>query len=427
MSQIVDITARQILDSRGNPTLEADVLLADGSFGRGMVPSGASTGTYEALELRDGGKAFGGKSVLKAISNVREMIAPELLGKDAREQAEIDRTMVRMDGTPNKRVLGANAILAVSMGVAAAAAQSAGEPLYRYIGGLGARTLPVPFMNVVNGGRHADNNLDIQEFMIVPAGARSLSDAVRMACEVYASLKSVLKSRSLATAVGDEGGFAPNLKSNEEALEFIVTGIQKAGYIPGKDCFLAIDAAASEFFVDGKYVLSGENWSGDAGDLVEKYRKWARAYPIISIEDGLAEDDWEGWVLLTRILGGKVQIVGDDLFVTQRARAEKGIDVGAANSVLIKLNQVGTLTETLETIETARLAGYRWLVSHRSGETEDSFIADFSVGCGAGQIKSGAPARSERVAKYNRLLRIQEELGQNALFGSDTVLGPRVR
>ncbi|MGI6643359.1 MAG: phosphopyruvate hydratase [Bacillota bacterium] len=425
MAEIIDIRARQILDSRGNPTLEADVLLDDGSLGRGMVPSGASTGTYEALELRDKERAFGGKSVRKAIANVVDLIAPEVIGMEAADQAGIDRVMIELDGTPNKSRLGANATLAVSMGVAIASAQSTGQPLYRYLGGLLARTLPVPFMNVLNGGKHADNNVDIQEFMIVPAGAPKFRDAVQMCAEVYQALKAVLISKGLATAVGDEGGFAPDLRSNEEALEFLTASIRKAGYRPGRDCYLAIDAAASEFYRDGNYHLAGENWSGDAGELVEKYTQWVKAYPIISIEDGLAEDDWEGWVLLTKALGDKVQIIGDDLFVTQRTRINKGIHVGAANSVLIKLNQVGTITETSEAIETARLAGYRWLVSHRSGETEDSFIADFSVACGSGQIKTGAPARSERVAKYNQLIRIEEELGAGATYGSKTVLAGR--
>lgn len=423
MATVVDIKARQILDSRGNPTLEVDVFLSDGSFGRGMVPSGASTGTHEALELRDKEKAYGGKSVRKAVSNVVEVIAPEIIGMEASNQEEIDYTMIRLDGTPNKSRLGANAILGVSMAVAKASAQSSGLPLYRYIGGIAARVLPVPFMNIINGGKHADNNVDIQEFMIVPAGAPSFSDALQMAAETYQALKGLLKSRGHSTAVGDEGGFAPDLKSNEEALELLALSIKKAGYEPGKDCFLAIDSAASEFFKDGKYILSGENWEGDAGSLIEKYQAWVKAYPIVSIEDGLAEDDWEGWVALTRILGDRIQIIGDDLFVTQKERIEKGILAGAANSVLIKLNQVGTVTETLEAIDAARQAGYRWVISHRSGETEDSFIADFAVACGGGQIKSGAPCRSERVAKYNQLLRIEEDLGKEALYGSKIVIG----
>lgn len=417
MAEIVDIKGRQILDSRGNPTLEVDVLLSDGSWGRGMVPSGASTGTYEALELRDKEKAYNGKGVSKAVANVNDVIAPELVGLDAGDQPLIDRTMIRLDGTPNKSRLGANATLGVSMGVAVAAAQSSGLPLYRYIGGAGARVLPVPFMNVLNGGRHADNNVDIQEFMVVPEGANSFEHGLQMAVEVYHALKSVLKGKGYSTAVGDEGGFAPNLKSNEEALELLTASIKKAGYVPGKDCFLAIDAAASEFYQDGRYVLEGEKWEGHAGALVEKYQDWVRSYPILSIEDGLAEDDWEGWVVLSRMLGDRVQIIGDDLFVTQRERIEKGIAAGAGNSVLIKLNQVGTVTETLEAIEVARNARYRWMVSHRSGETEDSFIADFSVALGGGQIKSGAPCRSDRVAKYNQLLRIEEELGKASAYG----------
>lgn len=426
MAEIIDVKARQILDSRGNPTLEADVFLSDGSFGRGMVPSGASTGTYEALELRDGEKGFGGKSVMTAVRNVREIIAPELVGIDAGGQQEIDRLMIRMDGTPNKSKLGANAILAVSMAVASAAARSSGMSLYRYMGGMGATYLPVPFMNVLNGGRHADNNVDIQEFMIVPAGTESFAGALQMAAEVYQSLKSVLKSKGYATAVGDEGGFAPDLKSNEEALELLTQAIRKAGYEPGRHCYLAVDSAASEFYSGGKYALAGENWEGDSAALVEKYAAWVKSYPIVSLEDPLAEDDWEGWVLLTKTLGQKVQIIGDDLFVTQKARLDKGIAIGAANSVLIKVNQVGTLTETLETIDAARHAGYRWVISHRSGETEDSFIADFAVATGGGQIKTGAPARSERVAKYNQLLRIEEELGSTAVYANRITIPGRL-
>jgi enolase len=418
VAEIVDIRARQILDSRGNPTLEADVLLSDGSFGRGVVPSGASTGTHEALELRDGGQAFGGKGVRTAVKNVLETIAPNIIGMDASNQQAVDNAMLKLDGTPLKTNLGANAILGVSIAVASAAAQSAGMPLYRYLGGVNARMLPVPFMNVLNGGQHADNNVDIQEFMIVPAGAKTFSEGLQMGAEIYQALKAVINSKGYSTAVGDEGGFAPNLGSNEEALDLLTQAIQKAGYEPGRHCYLAIDAAASEFYKDGKYVLAGENWEGSSAELVKKYESWVKSYPIVSIEDGLAEDDWEGWVVLTKAIGDKVQIVGDDLFVTQRDRVEKGIHMGAGNSVLIKLNQVGTVTETLETIDTARWAGYRFIVSHRSGETEDAFIADFSVACGGGQLKTGAPARSERVAKYNQLLRIEEELGGEALYGS---------
>lgn len=426
MPEIVDITARQILDSRGNPTVEADAVLSDGSFGRGMVPSGASTGTYEALELRDGGKPFGGKGVRKAISNITDVIAPEIIGMEALDQQEVDRFMINLDATPNKSKLGANAILGVSMAVASAAARSTGQSLFRYLGGVGATTLPVPFMNVLNGGKHADNNVDIQEFMLVPAGAVTFSAALQMAAEIYQSLKSVLKAKGYSTAVGDEGGFAPDLKSNEEALELLTEAIKKAGYGPGRDCYLAIDSAASEFYKDGKYVLAGENWEGDTAGMVDKYASWVRAYPIVSIEDGLFEDDWEGWVLLTKTLGDKIQIIGDDLFVTQKERLEKGIALGAANSVLIKVNQVGSITETLETMETARRAAYRCLVSHRSGETEDSFVADLAVATGAGQIKSGAPARSERVAKYNQLLRIEEELGAEARYGSRIVVAGKL-
>ncbi len=417
MTVIVDVKSRQILDSRGNPTVEADVVLSDGSIGRGMVPSGASTGTYEALELRDNQKAYGGKGVSKAVSNVVNVIAPQVIGRDALNQQDIDYAMIRLDGTPNKSKLGANAILAVSMAVADAAAKSVGLPLYRYLGGIQAKELPVPFMNVLNGGEHADNNVDIQEFMIVPSGATGFAGAVQMAAEIYHSLKALLKSKGYSTAVGDEGGFAPDLKSNEEALELLANAIDKAGYKPGFDCFLAIDSAASEFYKEGKYILAGENWSGNAAELVEKYASWVRSYPIISIEDGLHEDDWEGWVLMTKVLGAKIQIIGDDLFVTQRERIEKGIELGAANSVLIKLNQVGTVTETLESIQAANNAGYRWLISHRSGETEDSFIADLAVATCSGQLKTGAPCRSERVAKYNRLIRIEEELGEGAVYG----------
>ena len=417
MSVIVDVKARQILDSRGNPTIETDIILSDGSLGRGMVPSGASTGTHEALELRDGGKAFGGKGVKKAVSNVNQVIAPEIIGRDSSCQQEIDNLMIELDGTSNKSKLGANAILSVSMAVADASAQSRGLPLYRYLGGIQSRVLPVPFMNILNGGKHADNNVDIQEFMIVPSGADTFSSALQMAVEVYHCLKSILKSKGYSTAVGDEGGFAPDLGSNEEALGLLVEAIRKAGYRPGVDCNLAIDAAASEFYKDGKYVLEGEKWTGTSAQLVEKYTSWVKSYPIVSIEDGLSEDDWEGWVVLTKALGEKVQIIGDDLFVTQRDRIEKGITVGAANSVLIKLNQVGTITETLDSIQIAANAGYRWLVSHRSGETEDSFIADLAVATCGGQIKTGAPCRSERVAKYNRLLRIEEEIGRFAVYG----------
>ncbi len=426
MADIIDVRARQIYDSRGNPTLEAEVLLSDGSSGRGMVPSGASTGTYEALELRDGGKAFGGKGVGNAIRNVRETIAPELLGFDAFAQQEIDRLLIKLDGTPNKSKLGANACLSVSIAVASAAAQAAGLPLYKYLGGIGATYLPVPFMNVLNGGKHADNNVDVQEFMIVPAGAPTFSAAIQMASEVYQSLKSVLLAKGYSTGVGDEGGFAPDLKSNEEALELLTQAIRKAGYEPGRHCYLALDSAASEFYKDGKYVFSSENWSGDSAAMAEKYAAWVKSYPIVALEDPFAEDDWEGFVLLTKMMGDKVQIIGDDLFVTQKARLDKGTAIGAANSVLIKLNQVGTLTETIETIDAARHSGYRWVISHRSGETEDSFIADFVVATGGGQIKTGALCRSERVSKYNRLLRIEEELGGAAIYGQRITIPGRL-
>jgi len=390
--------------------------------GRSAVPSGASTGIHEALELRDKGKEYRGMSVLKALHNVEEVIAPAIVGMDAENQAEIDRRLIELDGTKNKSKLGANAILGVSMAAARAEAESHGLSLYRYLGGVGARMLPVPFMNVLNGGKHADNDLDIQEFMIVPANAPSFSEALRMGSEVYHSLKNVLKEKGYSTAVGDEGGFAPRLRSNEEALELLTRAIEGAGYRPGEHVYLAIDAAASEFYKDGKYHLKGEGWSGDAGDLVRKYAGWVSKFPIVSVEDGLSEDDWEGWRYLNQELGGKIQIIGDDIFVTSRERILEGVARQAANSVLIKVNQVGTVTETLEAIKTARLHGMRCMISHRSGETEDTFIADLAVATGVGQIKSGAPARTERVAKYNQLLRIEEELGAAATLGTAVVL-----
>ncbi|MBF7081680.1 phosphopyruvate hydratase [Desulfallas sp. Bu1-1] len=414
---IVDITAREILDSRGNPTVEVDVLLEDGTLGRAAVPSGASTGAYEAVELRDGDPArYKGKGVLKAVENVNEQIAPEIVGFDALDQVGVDLTMIDLDGTPNKGKLGANAILGVSMAVARAAATSLGMPLYRYLGGAGARLLPVPMMNILNGGKHADNNVDIQEFMVMPVGAQDFAGALRMGAEVFHTLKGVLKQKGMSTSVGDEGGFAPNLGSNEEALAVLVEAIEAAGYRPGEDVALAIDAASTEFYKDGKYVLAGEGISYTAAEMVDCYTRLVEKYPIISIEDGLAEDDWEGWKLLTRRLGNKVQLVGDDLFVTNTERLARGIESGVANSILIKLNQIGTITETLEAIEMAKQAGYTAVVSHRSGETEDATIADFVVAVNAGQIKTGAPSRTDRVAKYNQLLRVEEELAGTALF-----------
>lgn len=412
MTEITDVFAREILDSRGNPTIEVDVVLADGTLGRAAVPSGASTGMYEAVELRDGDKSrYQGKGVTKAVENVKNAIALEIVGMDALDQVDIDNTMIALDGTPNKSNLGANAILGVSMAVAKAAASSLGVPLYQYLGGFNAKQLPVPMMNIMNGGKHADNNVDIQEFMVMPIGAKSFAEGLRMCAEVYHTLKKVLQGRGLATAVGDEGGFAPNLTSNEEAIEVILEAITKAGYQPSEQFAIAIDAAASEFYDNGKYNLAGEGVVKTSAEMVEYYARLAEKYPIISLEDGLAEDDWEGWKLLTDKLGGKVQLVGDDLFVTNTARLSKGIEAGVANSILIKVNQIGTLTETFDTIEMAKRAGYTCVISHRSGETEDATIADIAVAVNAGQIKTGAPARTDRVAKYNQLLRIEEELG----------------
>lgn len=422
---IAGVEARQILDSRGNPTVEVDVWLEDGSFGRAAVPSGASTGTYEAVELRDGGEAYGGKGVLKAVENVVEVIAPEVVGLDALDQAAVDRVLVELDGTPNKGRLGANAILGVSLAVARAAASSVGLPLYRYLGGVDARLLPVPLMNILNGGRHADNNVDVQEFMVVPAGAERFADALRMGAEVFHALHRVLSDRGLATGVGDEGGFAPNLESNEAALDVLMEAIQRAGYRPGEDVALALDAAASEWYrpEEGVYVLAGQGQRLTADELIEMYARWLDRYPLVSLEDGLAEEDWDGWRRLTERLGGRLQLVGDDLFVTNVERLRRGIQAGAANAVLIKVNQIGTLTETLLTMETAAAAGYRNIVSHRSGETEDVTIADLAVATRAGQIKAGAPSRSERVAKYNQLLRIEEQLGESAQFAGWAAFG----
>jgi len=417
LSTIVDVYAREILDSRGNPTVEVDVTLEDGSFGRAAVPSGASTGAYEAVELRDGeADRFMGKGVMKAVTNVNTIIAPALLDSNALDQVAIDQLMIEMDGTPNKGKLGANAILGVSLAVAKAAANYVGLPLYRYIGGVNAKELPVPMMNILNGGKHADNNVDIQEFMILPAGAASFAEAFRMGAEVFHNLKSVLKKKGYNTAVGDEGGFAPNLRSNEEALEVIVEAIHKAGYKPGEDVFLGLDVAATELYKDGTYYLEGEGLTMTAEQMIGFYDKLISKYPVISIEDGLSEDDWEGWQKMTQALGKKIQIVGDDLFVTNTERVSKGLEMGVANSVLIKVNQIGTLTETLNTIEMAKRAGYTAVVSHRSGETEDATIADIVVGVNAGQIKTGAPSRTDRVAKYNQLLRIEEELDDAAIY-----------
>lgn len=415
--EIVDVYARQILDSRSFPTVEVEVVLEDGTMGRAAVPSGASTGIYEAVELRDDDKSkYNGKGVLKAVENVNDLVASELIGMNVFEQPLIDKTLIGLDATENKAKLGANATLGVSLAVAQAAANYLGLPLYKYIGGVNAKVLPVPMMNIINGGKHADNSVDLQEFMIMPAGAESFSDALRMCSEVYHALKKYLKEQGHETGVGDEGGFAPNLKSNEEAIQVIVEAIKKAGYTPGKDIFIALDPASSEIFEDGKYNLASEGKLLSAAEMVEYYAQLVEKYPIISIEDGMAEEDWEGWKLITDRLGSKVQLVGDDLFVTNSKRLKMGIDKGVANSILIKLNQIGTLTETINAIEMANRAGYTAVVSHRSGETEDTTIADLVVAMNAGQIKTGAPARSERVAKYNQLLRIEDELCEVAEY-----------
>jgi len=417
MSQIVDIRGREILDSRGNPTVEADVILASGARGRAAVPSGASTGSREAVELRDGDKArFGGKGVRKAVAHVNGEIRAALLKQNAADQARIDRIMIELDGTPSKGRLGANAILAVSLATARAMAQKKGKPLYRYLGGDGPLDLPVPMMNVINGGVHADNNVDMQEFMIMPTGAPSLAEAVRYGAEVFHALKAVLKGRGMNTAVGDEGGFAPNLPSNEAALEAILAAVAEAGFKAGKDIVIAIDPASSEYYHDGLYHLRSEGKQLTSEQMVDYWAKWADNYPIVSIEDGMAEDDWAGWKLLTERLGKRVQLVGDDLFVTNTAIFEKGIEQGIANSILIKVNQIGTLSESLAAIAMAKKSRYTAIVSHRSGETEDAFIADLAVATGAGQIKTGSMSRSDRVAKYNQLLRIEEELGAEARF-----------
>ena len=421
MAVITDVYAREIMDSRGNPTVEVEVYLEDGTIGRAAVPSGASTGQFEAVELRDSDSPrYLGKGVLQAVANVNDIIAPAILGFDASEQVAIDRIMIELDGTPNKAKLGANAILGVSMAVARAAAESYDLPLFQYLGGTNAKELPVPMMNILNGGAHADNNVDIQEFMIMPIGATSFMEALRYCAEVYHTLKGVLKAKGLATGVGDEGGFAPNLGSNEEALQVITEAIEKAGLVVGKDIVFAIDAASSEFYKDGKYHLAGEGKVKTAAEMVEYYAELCEKYPIYSIEDGLAEEDWEGWKLLTDRLGKTVQLVGDDLFVTNTERLSRGIKEDTANAILIKVNQIGTLTETFDAIEMAKRAGYTAVISHRSGETEDSTIADIAVAVNAGQIKTGAPARSERVAKYNQLLRIEDILAETAQYrGSD--------
>ena len=417
MSKIKKIIAREILDSRGNPTVEVDLTLDNGVMGRSGVPSGASTGTREAVELRDGDKKrFSGKGVLKAVDNVNNIIAPEIIGKDVTKQDKIDQFMIKLDGTENKGRLGANAILGVSMAAVKAAALDAKLPIYRYLGGKEARRLPIPCLNILNGGKHADNNVDIQEFMIAPIGAPSFREALRYAAETYHNLKAVLKSKGLNTAIGDEGGFAPNLASNEEAIQFIITGIEKGGYKPGKDIAIVLDPASSEFYEDGKYLLKADNRKLSSEEMVGYYEDLVSKYPIITIEDGLAENDWEGWKILTKRLGSKIQLTGDDIFVTNPKILKEGIRQGVANSVLIKLNQIGTVTETLETVKIAKEAGYTCLFSHRSGETEDSFLADITVATNAGQLKTGAPARSERLAKYNQLMRIEEELGNKAIY-----------
>ncbi|WP_289020082.1 phosphopyruvate hydratase [Desulfobacter postgatei] len=420
MTELIDVRAREILDSRGNPTVEVDVTLACGAQGRAAVPSGASTGTREALELRDNAEnRFMGKGVLNAVANVNEVIAPEIIGYDAMDQAGLDRTMIDIDGTENKSRLGANAILGVSMAAARAAASANGMPLYRHIGGLNARVMPVPMMNIINGGAHAANNLDIQEFMILPFGAANVSEAVRMGAETFHNLKKILKGKGLATGVGDEGGFAPDLQSNEEAIENIIAAIEAAGYRPGKDIGIGLDAAASEFYKNGKYVFASENREMSPAELIDYYESLIDKYPLVSIEDGLAEGDWDNWELMTERLGNRIQIVGDDIFVTNPDIFKQGIVRGVGNSILIKLNQIGTLTETLDTIQMAKDSGYTTVVSHRSGETEDSFIADLAVGVNSGQIKTGSMSRSDRVAKYNQLIRIEEELGDCAVFPED--------
>lgn len=416
MSIIYDVYAREVLDSRGNPTVEVEIELESGHIGRAIVPSGASTGAYEAVELRDDESRYLGKGVMKAVDNVNNVIAPELLGEDALDQVGIDQLLIELDGTPNKGKLGANAILGVSMAVARAAADYLGIPLYTYLGGFNARQLPVPMMNILNGGQHADNNVDIQEFMVMPVGAKNFQQALRMGAEIFHSLKAVLKAKGMNTAVGDEGGFAPNLASNEEALTVIMEAIVKAGYKPGEEVFLALDVAATELYKDGIYHLEGEGVQKTAAEMIDYYGKLVDTYPILSIEDGLSEDDWDGWKALTERLGSKVQLVGDDLFVTNTERLQKGIQQNIGNSILIKVNQIGTLTETFEAIEMAKRAGFTAVISHRSGESEDTIIADIAVATNAGQIKTGAPSRTDRVAKYNQLLRIEDNLAYTSAY-----------
>lgn len=426
MSEIIDIHAREILDSRGTPTVEVDVLLESGAFGRAAVPSGASTGVHEAVELRDGDKdRYNGKGVQKAVAAVNDVLAEELCGYEASEQMEIDQAMIDLDGTPNKGKLGANAILGVSLAAAKAAAEDFGMPLYRYIGGTMAHVLPVPMMNILNGGKHADNPIDVQEFMIMPVSAPSIAEAVRMGSEVFQALKSNLKQAGLNTNVGDEGGFAPNLKSADEALSYIMKAVETAGYKPGDDIVFAIDAASSEFYKDGKYILEGEGKKFNSSGMVQYYEDLVAKYPIKSIEDGCAEDDWEGWDLLTATLGRKVQLVGDDLFVTNTSRLAEGIEKGVANSILVKVNQIGSLTETLQAVDMAHRAGYTAILSHRSGETEDTTIADIAVATGCGQIKTGSMSRSDRLAKYNQLIRIEEELGDTATYAGRSIFAGR--
>ncbi len=418
MSEITEVHAREILDSRGNPTLEVEALLESGALGRAAVPSGASTGEREALELRDGDKSrYLGKGVLRAVEHVNRTIAPEVVGLEATDQGALDALLCELDGTEDKRKLGANAILGVSLAVAKAAADDAGLPLYRYLGGINATVLPAPMLNILNGGKHADNTVDLQEFMIMPLGAARFAEALRMGAEVFHHLREVLKKKGYNTAVGDEGGFAPDLKSNEEAVQLILTAIEKAGYRPGADIALALDPAASEFYREGRYVLEGEGGKRlTSAEMVEFYARWVERYPIVSIEDGLAESDWDGWAALTARLGGQIQLVGDDLFVTNTKILREGIARGIANAILVKVNQIGTLTETLDAIRTAHRAGYAAVVSHRSGETEDTTIADLAVAVNAGQIKTGSASRTDRIAKYNQLLRIEEELGDSARF-----------
>jgi enolase len=424
--KIQRVLAREVLDSRGNPTVEVDVILNNGVCGRAAVPSGASTGSHEALELRDGKKRYNGKGVVRAVEHVRRVIAPKLRGRDPRRQADIDRLMIEVDGTPHKQRLGANAILGVSLAVAKAAAAAAKVPLFRYLGGSRAVTLPVPLMNILNGGAHADNSVDLQEFMVAPVGARTFAEGLRMGAETFHALKGVLTGKGYSTAVGDEGGFAPRLQSNQEAVELVLMAIERAGYKPGRHIAVALDPAATEFFTDGAYVFRKSDGSRrSSAAMVEYYRDWVERYPIISIEDGLAEDDWDGWQLLSRTLGRRTQLVGDDLFVTNPQRLQRGIDSQVANSILIKLNQIGTLTETLQTIERAKRAGYTTVISHRSGETEDATIADLAVAVNAGQIKTGSACRGERTAKYNQLLRIEETLGRRAVYPGRAAFAPR--